>query len=120
MTTREKITEYFKENEDYLGDSAQALSYLDDSHWPSVLLALDHINTGAKDPGIDCELVITAETINDFDDARLNHWHEKGSRQEYDLNGFKAVKYTKIQLRKNQPRINQIILDLGEKRLCLV
>ena len=39
MSNREKITAYYKENEDYLGDNAQALSYLDDTQWAAVLLA---------------------------------------------------------------------------------
>ena len=123
MTINPIVSAYIAENSkpgfDYLGDAAVALSSIDDARWPAVLEALDELNCGGTDPGIDCEVVKTYETFDDFDDARKK-WAEKGSRSELEFSGVKALKFERFQLFRGQPRRKQIVLDLGDFRLCLL
>jgi len=122
--TRLIVDTYIAENSkpgfDYLGNDASALAQVTDEQWPSILAALDELNGGAKDPGIDCKLVKTHETFADFDHSRAQHWAVRGTREEYDFGGIKAVKYERFQLHRGQLRETQIVIDLGDYRLCLI
>ena len=115
------IAQYLTKNGKYIRESsAAALEQISDVSWPAILAALNELSGGATDPGIDCDVVITHETLDDFEAARANHWSERGLRSEIDCNGVPAVKYDRFQIRRGQPRRSQIVLDFGDKRVSLL
>ena len=114
------VTTYLTENAKWIGEySAIAISTLSDAVWPAVLEGLRQMNGGATDPGIDCAVAITTETIGDFDHSRATYWREKGSRTEIDCAGLPAVYYDRLQLRKGSDRVSQVVIDLGDRRVVL-
>src|SRR3990167_5972581 len=115
------ISKFLADNSAYIDeDTAAALSSLNDTAWPALVEALDEINSGATEPGIDCAIAVTHETLADFDHSRMTFWSERGSRSEHMVGGFKAVKYDRFQLRRGDTRRSQIIIDLGNIRAALV
>ena len=119
--TNPLISQFLAENEAYLDENtAAALSSLDDTAWPALVAALNKINCGALEPGIDCAVALTHETLEDFDDSRSKHWAERGTRTEHDCAGFKAVKYDRFQLRRGDTRRTQIVVDFGTIRAALI
>lgn len=120
MSKNPIISAFLAENESYIDfDTAAALSSLDDSAWPALVAALGEINFGAMEPGIDCAVAVTHETVADFDASRAQHWAERGVRSEHVVAGFKAVKYAKFQLQRGHTRRTQIVIDLGDIRVAL-
>ena len=114
------IDTFLAENEKWIDEaSAAAITQVNDAQWPAVLAALDIQSGGATDPGIDCNVAITHETLADFDAARVNHWSERGSRDEHNFNGIAAIKYERFQLARGQERRDMVVLDLGAVRLSL-
>ena len=114
------ISTYLTDNSNWIDErSAAAITQLNDAQWPAVLAALDEYSGGATDPGIDCNVAITHETLADFDDARANHWSERGSRDEHNFDGIAAIKYERFQLTRGQERRDMVVLDLGAVRLSL-
>ena len=103
---------------DYMDDgSLAALDVLDDSAWP-LLCEASHI-AGAGDPGIDTEIALTHETLDDFDGSR-NGWSERGERKEIEVGGVFGRVYTGIQIARGQRRKNLIVLDFGNLRVTMV
>ena len=76
------------------------------------------MNGGSTDPGIDCAVAITTETIGGFDNSRT-YWREKGSRTEIDCAGLPAVYYDRLQVLKGCDRVSQVVIDLGDRRVVL-
>lgn len=114
------ITEYLAANESYLDEnSAAAISTLPDGTWSAILEALDELSCGARDPGIDCKVAITHETLDDFDAARTSRWSERGSRSEHEFQGLRALKFERFQLFRGQPRRDSVVVDLGDRRVAL-
>ena len=114
------ISTYLTDNSNWIDESsAAAITQVTDAQWPAVLAALDIQSGGATDPGIDCNVAITHETLADFDDARANHWSERGSRDEHNFDGIAAIKYERFQLTRGQERRDMVVLDLGAVRLSL-
>lgn len=115
------IQEYIAANSKWLDARVSAnLCQIPDAAWPSVLAALEELYTGANEPGIDCDVAITHETIADFDDTRLHHWRERGARNEIDCSGRPAVFYAGFQRFKGSPRERCIVLDVGDRRVVLL
>ena len=113
------VSQYLDENKDWIGeDDANSICQIADTEWPAVLAALDKLN-GGSEPGIDCSVAITHETVEDFDNSMKHHWRECGDRIEYNFDGVRAVEYKNVQLFKGQTRFNQMIVDLGKIRVCL-
>lgn len=117
MTTK---TEYLAENAKWTGErAASALEQVPDAHWDAVLAATQEF--GGTDPGIDCDVVVTRETLADFDAARAEHWSERGSRSEHAIEGLSALKFERFQLARGKTRQGcMIVIDLGDIRLALV
>ena len=114
------ISTYLTENSQWIDESsAAAITQVDDSQWLAVLAALDEYSGGATEPGIDCNVAITHETLADFDAARANHWSERGSRDEHTFGDIAAIKYERFQLARGQERRDMVVLDLGAVRLSL-
>lgn len=114
------IDTFLAENEKWINEaSAAAISRIPADKWPAVIAALDIQSNGATEPGIDCNVAITHETLADFDDARANHWSERGSRDEHTFNGISAIKYERFQLARGQERRDMVVLDLGDIRVSL-
>lgn len=111
--------EYIEDNAKWIGESgAAALERVPDALWCAVLAATQI--AGGTDPGIDCGLVVTHETLADFDDARNNHWRECGKRTEHALDGCAALQFERFQLVKGAPREScMVVVDLGDFRLAL-
>src|SRR3990167_6094146 len=77
-----QVQAFLETNKKYLpldSDSAVAISQVPDAAWPFILEALDEHSGGATDPGIDCAVAITRETLADFDASRANNWSERGT-----------------------------------------
>ena len=120
QTANTIVTTYLSKNTQWIGQSsAVAISTLSDAVWPALLEGLREMNGGSTDPGIDCAVAITTETINDFDNSRATYWREKGSRTEIDYAGLPAVYYDRLQLRKGSDRVSQVVIDLGDRRVVL-
>ena len=114
------ISTYLTDNSNWIDErSAAAITQVTDAQWPAVLAALDIHSGGATDPGIDCNVAVTHETLADFDAARANHWSERGSRAEHTFDGIAAIKYERFQLARGQERRDMVVLDLGAVRLSL-
>jgi hypothetical protein len=114
-------SEYLEENRKWLSDdNAAAICQIPDAAWDAVVEATGTVNTGASDPGIDCGVTITHETFGDFEDSRANFWTEKGSMKRLTIGGYPALHFERFQLRRGQPRHDQIVLDLGDIRIALV
>jgi hypothetical protein len=113
------IESYLIENAAYVSEnSAVALSSLPDDAWTLVLAGLEELNSGATEPGIDCDVALTHETLTDFDHARAGKWADRGNRTVLDI-GIAAVLFERVQLCKGQPRRSFIVIDLGEIRVVL-
>jgi len=114
------IDTFLAENEKWIDEaSAAAISRIPADKWPAVIAALNIQSGGATDPGIDCNVAITHETLADFDAARANHWSERGSREEHTFDGIAAIKYERFQLARGRERRDMVVLDLGAVRLSL-
>ena len=102
----------------YMDDgSLAALESLDDSAW-RILCKASHI-AGAGDPGIDNEIALTHETLDNFDASR-HGWSERGERKEIEVGGVAGRVYTGIQIAQGQRRKNLIVLDFGNQRVTMV
>lgn len=102
----------------YMDDgSLAALEVLDDSAWP-LLCTASHI-AGAGDPGIDNEIALTHETLDNFDES-WHAWSERGERKEIEVGGVAGRVYTRIQIARRSRRKNLIVLDFGNQRLTMV
>lgn len=117
MTTA--LAEFRAANSRYIVDDSTlaALDSLTEADWPAAIAATEEL--GGSDPGIDSKLVVTHETLTDFDAARTDHWRERGTRREADCAGSRAVIYDGVQLRKGEPRRTFAVLELGARRLVL-
>ena len=114
------ITAYVEANANWMSAaSAAAISSLPDSAWPAVLAGLDELNAGATDPGIDCSVSVTHETLADFDAARSSNWAERGARRAVDCAGMPGVMFERFQLRRGDARRSQVVIDLGCRRVSL-
>jgi hypothetical protein len=114
------ITAYLAENAAYIGeDSAAAISSLNDAEWPAVLEALDEFNSGGTDPGLDCAVTVTHETLADFDAARSDAWSERGSRSELTCASHPALHFERFQLHRGDQRKSSVVLDLSRIRVVL-
>lgn len=114
------VTAYLADNAAYIAEGdAAAIERIPDAAWPAILAALDELSGGATEPGIDCSVTTTSETLADFDRSRLTFWSEAGSRSEHEFSGLQAVKYERFQLRRGDPRRDMIVVDIGERRIAL-
>lgn len=114
------VQEYIQTNRQWLGERICAnLEQIADSDWPALLEGTDIVNMGATDPGIDCDVVITHETLDDFDASRLGRWREAGIRTEVECGGRKAVLFDKFQRHKGAQRETILVIDFGDKRVAL-
>lgn len=98
-------------------DSLAALEVLDDSAW-RLLCKASHI-AGAGDPGVDNEIALTHETLDNFDASR-HGWSERGERREIEVSGIAGRVYKNIQTHKGERRCNLIVLDFGAQRVTMV
>ena len=106
----------------YMDDgSLAALESLDDSAW-RILCKASHI-AGAGDPGIDNEIALTHETLDNFDASR-HGWSERGERKKIEVGGVDGWHpgrvYTGIQIAQGQRRKNLVVLDCGNQRVTML
>jgi len=118
-----KVTDYLTENDEYLDkNSAIFIEELTDQQFNVLIAANDAFNgaypKGSSNPGIDCKLVKTTETLAEFDDARTNHWQECALREEVHI-GVPAIKYERVQTHKGRQRQNILVVDFGDFRVTL-
>lgn len=115
-----QVTDYLKDSADYIDDSSLAvIEGLTDQQFAALVKATDELSPGSSDPGIDNSVVRTAETLEDFYNAQKQHWAECGAREVLDVNGFSAVKFERVQMRKGQPRRDFLVIDFGDFRAAL-
>ena len=114
------INEYLTENARYIDpDSAARIKGFTPAMWAACLAATLEL-TGAAEPGIECRVVTTSETIADFDKSRREHWSERGSRETFEFAGLPAVKFSDMQISRGRQRLTQIVIDAGDIRICLI
>lgn len=117
--TQMTMQEYITANAKWLGERVSAnLAQIPDAALPALVAACNDLG-GGDEPGIDCDVIITHESLADFDASRSQHWSEPGVREEVEYSGFKAVSYERLQLRKGTPRVSIIVVDIGDKRVAL-
>ncbi len=120
MTTIQ-IQQIYGDDAHYVDNSsAAAIEGLPSDAWDSLVEACDKILLAGREPGIDCSVTKTYETIEDFDKSRAQYWPEKGSRTEHNILGRRAVFYEGFQLQRGQPRGDQVVIDLGDCRAVLM
>lgn len=117
------LTQHLGDNAQYVDDdSAAAIESLPDSAWPALLTAANHELELEDDepptemPGIDCTVAVTHQPLNDFEDARQNHWRECKYHEEILCDGHPAIYYNGVQAIRGQQRRNMIVIDLGDIR----
>ncbi len=115
-------SEYIKANAQYMGDTTN-IEQIPESCWDAVVEAAE-LHTGADkgsgEPGISCEIVITHETLADFDSSRLTHWRERGERSAHAIGGLSAMRYEGFQRSKGQSRESMTVVDCGDLRVVLI
>lgn len=103
------LTAYIEENRSYLGDSLIVLEQLTDAQF-QVLKAVT-VRMGNADVGIDNSTVKSNGSLADFDDARVNHWAERGSREASEIEGHQVVFYNRFQPLKGQQRRDMAVVQ---------
>ena len=114
------IRDYLAENASFIqGDTAVAIEQIPETAWPHILEALDELSGGATAPGIDCDVFVTHETLEDFVHSRTTYWSEPGRFVRLTFGGYAAMKFLRFQMRRGQPRGDMLVVDLGEFRVIL-
>lgn len=112
--------EFIAENTDYLNDRILAnLEQIPDEAWNVVVECVDLANSGGSEPGIDCDIAITHDTLDDFETARSEHWRECRRATISTVGGFQVASYSGVQMHKGGQRRDIAIIDCGEIRVCL-
>ena len=128
MTTH-TLQEFFATSAEYADEETiEAIEQLSEYEWEAAkdatykLIDADPADDdeGSEMPGMSCSCTITETTLDDFKHAQLKFWREKGSCEELTIREFNALHFQGVQPGKGQPRYDMIVLDLGEKRLCLL
>lgn len=110
--------EYIDENAKYLGSALAAIEQVPEDKWDAIMAAMQLL--GGTDPGIDCEVTITHETLADSDDARDDHWSERGKRSEHTIAGHAALMFERFQVARGRTRqATMVVVDLGDIRVAL-
>ncbi len=98
-------------------NSVTAIETLPSDAWPVLVAACEEL-TGGLDPGVDCEVAVTHETIADFE-ASSKKYRELKSLKHFEIAGKPAMEMTGVQLQKGDCRINLIVIDCGTRRAVL-
>ena len=107
------------ENAEYMDDdSLEALEALDDTAWPILCVAAKFIDS--EEPGMDTEIALTHESLDDFDASRQSHWSEKGEREEIQIGDVVGRAYNSIQTRRGERRCSLLVLDFGPRRVTMI
>ena len=109
------------EDERYADEaSLSVLERLPDSAWGCLVECCEE-KTGLDQPGIDCRLVATSETLEDFVEAKKNHWCECGAVEEITTEaGTRALHFERVQTRKGEQRKDIVVADFGDTRVVLL
>ncbi len=117
--TRISLKDVYGDDAGYVdGDSAAAIEGMPANAWGALIEGCEAL-TGGTEPGIDCPVSKTHETIADFDNSRATYWSERGQRFEETYDGKRAVRFENLQLKKGTRRIDTIVIDLGDCRAVL-
>ena len=118
--TKNEIQTYLTENAKWLSESsAAAIERIPAAAWPAVLEGVE-IVAGGKEPGIDCGIAVSHETLEDFDAARRNHWKNKGTRTARMIEDLTCLHFERFQLHAGDTRRSQFVIDAGDLRICLI
>lgn len=113
------VTEFLAQAAHYIDAGSRSIvEGLSEDQFAVLVAATDESSGGGEEPGIDSTLVRTHETFADFDASRVNHWSQRGYREELDL-AAPAIKYESVQMFKGQPRHSFIVVDFGEYRVVV-
>ena len=113
-------SEFIAENAAYLDDRILAnLEQIPNEAWGAVVESVDLANAGGSEPGIDCDITITHDTIDDFETARREHWRECRRATMLTLGGLKVANYLGVQMHKGDRRRDIAVVDCGKIRVCL-
>ena len=110
------------DDERYADDtSLSVLEKLPESAWGSLVECADEYLAVGDMPGLDCRLVSTRETLEDFLSARANHWQEPGTVEEITTEaGTRALHFERVQTRKGEQRKDIVVADFGDTRVVLL
>jgi hypothetical protein len=114
------VQEYITANSRWLGERISAnLAQVPDDKWPAIIAGLDALNAGGSDPGIDCDVVVTRETLEDFERSREQYWAERGTKKEAELAGCRSLLFDHFQRGRGEPRTSCLVIDIGDRRVVL-
>lgn len=114
-----KVQSHLQENADYMTEaSAAALSVLTDEQFKALTAALEDM-CGSDCLGVDCGIVKTHETFEDFENSRTQFWSEQGTREDGEFYGVATVIYHRVQMAKGKPRQTFAVADCGDFRILL-
>ena len=99
--------------------STAAICQIPDTAWPAVVAAVDEYTGGGIEPGIDCAVAVTRETLDEFRQARREHWRERGTEQAMTIGGYRGLLFRSFQLHKGAERRDMLVLDIGTIRVSL-
>ena len=107
-----------KDNVDYIdNDSLSALEQLDVEVYPALVAAC--VEMGQADPGVDCKIATTHESLDDLENSRVNHWTECNSFDRLILAGLNAIAYYAVQIHRGEKRHDLVVVDCGDLRAVL-
>lgn len=114
-----KKQEHIEANAKYISDdSLAALEQIPEAAWQAVCEIADDEH-GWQELGIECAVAATHETLEDFDNSRMNHWAERGKRSEVEFDNFVGRNYVGFQTTKGQRRSQMLVIDCGDIRIAL-
>ena len=98
-------------------DSAAAIDAIGADNWDLLCTAAWLMDW--EDPGVDCEIATTRETLDEIESSRQSFWKEKGRKTTGDLRGHSYTCYQRLQIGAGRRRQHLIVLDLGGQRVNL-
>jgi hypothetical protein len=120
METKMTKSEFLAENSQYIRSERllSNLAQIPDDKWDIVVACVELANSGGTEPGLDCDVVITHETLEDFEASRKG-WRECASMKNTKIAGHAALTFSGVQMYKGQSRRDFVVLDLGDIRVVL-
>lgn len=114
----ENKEQFIKENFKFIRDefSKANIEDLSDSDFLKVNEIFKKVTEEENNIGLNCRVVLTRDTLENFKEAQEKYWREKGSFEEIDK---ETLFFKNFQPVKGQERKNCLVIDIGEKRVSL-
>lgn len=91
-STRLSVAAVYGDDAQYVDDnSAVAIESLPKTAWAALVEGCEGYLQSGNEPGIDCHVAATSETLDDFLTASRKSWNECRSHQEVEIEGLAAI-----------------------------